>query len=303
MKLVFAGTPAVAVPVAAALHEACGLAAVITRPPAAQGRSARLVPSPVEAWARAQGIEVLAPERVGDCRERLAAIAPDCCPVVAYGELVPPALLDLPRYGWVNLHFSLLPAYRGAAPVQRALLDGATVTGVTVFRLVRALDAGPVYRRRTVAIGDDETAGDLLDRLAGIGAEVMLDALRGIAAGETPLPQPADGLSLAPKVTVADARLDLAQPVRQVVNRVRAMSPEPGAWATLGGTRFKVLRAVPVARDDDAVVGTLVATKRTLLVRAGDGWLELAEVQAEGRKPMAGADWARGAFEAGLRLE
>ncbi|MDR2973912.1 MAG: methionyl-tRNA formyltransferase [Propionibacteriaceae bacterium] len=322
MRLLFAGTPDVATPVlekVAGVHE---VVAVLTRPPAARGRSGRLVASPVGQRAAELGIRVSTPTHLRDpqfvATVREAEV--DCCVVVAYGGLITTELLDIPRWGWINLHFSLLPAYRGAAPVQRALLDGCTRTGVTTFQIVKALDAGPTYLRRPVEIGGSETAGDLLTRLSLVGADAMVETLDLARSGFLPQPQSTQGISLAPKVTTAQARLDVTRPASDVVNRVRAMSPEPGAWAELAGTRFKVVRAHVVDPDAGAKSGVrpetdpgaatgmdrpgeLVASKRHLLCRVSDGWIALDEVQAAGKKPMAGADWARGAWHEGMTLE
>jgi len=302
MRLIFAGTPSTAVPVLDKLSAVHDVRAVLTRPPAPQGRSSRLVPSEVEVWARGHGVEVLAPTSLKDpgVVARIREIAPDCCPVVAYGGLITRELLAIPPLGWINLHYSLLPAYRGAAPVQRALMDGCTSTGVTAFRIVPALDAGPVFCRQQVEIGEDETAGDLLGRLSLIGAEMMVEALRMAEQGIQPVDQPQDGVSLAPKITSEEARLALTWEARRCVDLVRAMSPEPGAWAELESSRFKILRAriavqPPPGAPEQAVPGTLHATKKRLFCRVGDGWIELTEVQVPGKKPMAGADWARGA--------
>ena len=211
MRLVFAGTPAAAVPSLEALldsrHE---VAAVITRPDAPAGRGLRLAPSPVARRAEAAGLEVLRPARPGDPEflDRLRQIAPDCCPVTAYGALIPQQALDIPAHGWVNLHFSLLPAWRGAAPVQHAILHGDDMTGATTFQLVHELDAGPVFGVLTEPIAPTDTAGDLLDRLAVAGAELLVATLDGIESGELEArPQPADGVSLAPKITTADAQV------------------------------------------------------------------------------------------------
>jgi len=311
MRLVFAGTPTAALPSLERLAANHDLVAVLTRPAAPQGRSGRPVASPVEQWAVAHDVEVLAPPspRSPDLAERLAQLQPDCCPVVAYGGLIPRTLLDQPTYGWINLHFSLLPAWRGAAPVQRAILAGQTVTGVTTFRLVPELDAGPVFRQRLVQIGRDDTAGDLMRRLAKAGAEVLDDTLQGVSQGDVPQPQPADGVSLAPKIDPAEGRLDPGWPVADLLNRIRAMSPEPGAWANLGETPLKVLRARPGKLPPDLVSalpsqepGDLLATKRALYWIVSKGVIELTEVQAASRRPMPGADWARGALREPTRL-
>jgi len=308
MRLIFAGTPATAVPVLARLSERHDIRAVLTRPPAPQGRSSRLVPSPVEEWARKNQVEVLSPVNLKDpsCVARIRQISPDCCPVVAYGGLVTRELLEIPSHGWINLHYSLLPAYRGAAPVQRAVLDGCRSTGITIFRLVSALDAGPIYAQQEIEVDEHTTAGDLLHQLSLLGAEAMVEVLEQIEGGAQPRQQSAEGVTWAPKVTPAEARLDVAASGQEIVNRIRAMSPDPGAWALVGSERFKILRALVVpdpGLDPDAQPGELRATKQKLFWRVSDGWIELVEVQAMGKKAMPGADWARGAYKQGTYLE
>ncbi len=296
MRLVFAGTPVTALPsldaISASVHELVG---VVTRPASPQGRSARLVPSPVAQWAQERGVEVLAPEhpKDRDFRDRLAALAPDCCPVVAYGALLPQRTLDIPVHGWVNLHFSLLPAYRGAAPVQRAVMDGVHVTGATTFRIVRELDAGPMYGSITEPVAPLDTAGELLDRLAIRGAELLVETLDRIAAGVEPTPQPVEGLSYAAKLELGDVRIDWTRPARELADLVRGANPEPGAWTTIGGERFRVLLAE--ACDEALPHGAIDARRREVLVGTGSASLRLLTVQPVGRKAMAGADWGRGA--------
>ncbi len=300
MRVVFAGTPSPALPsleaIAASRHD---LVAVVSRPAAAQGRSSRLVPSPVARWAEDRGIEVLTPDHPRDreFRARLAEIAPQCCPVVAYGALLPERTLAIPTHGWVNLHFSVLPAYRGAAPVQRAIMDGAAATGATTFRIVKELDAGPVYRTLTDEIGPADTSGDLLDRLGLRGADLLVETLDAIEAGEQPVPQPTDTISYAPKVEPEDVRIDWSLPAAEIDRLVRGANPEPGAWTTLAGERFKVLLAEPTA--DALPPGGIEGRRKEVLVGTGDGSLRLLQVQAHGKKPMGGADWARGAHLTG----
>lgn len=300
MRLVFVGTPQVAVPVVETLcadHEIC---AVLTRPPAAQGRSAKLVASPVQKWAEAHGVPVLAPSSVKDPTvvEELRTLEPDCCPVVAYGGLITTDLLMIPRHGWINLHFSLLPAYRGAAPVQRALLDGRTRTGVTTFRIVKQLDAGPIFDQVGVNVAPGTTAGDLLTELSLVGAEVMRDTLESVVHGARPRPQPEQGVSIAPKITPGEAQLDLNGTAERALRVVAAMSPEPGAWAHWRGERFKVLRAIPADISEnfpsEPNPGKLWRTKKHLYCALADGWIDLVEVQPAGKRAMAGLDWARG---------
>jgi methionyl-tRNA formyltransferase len=238
--------------------------------------------------------------------DRIREIAPEVCPVVAFGGMITDELLRIPPRGWINLHYSLLPAFRGAAPVQRALLEGVKTTGVTVFKIVKALDAGPWFVQREVEVEDHETAGDLLDRLSILGAQAMVDGLDLAEKGIVPSQQSATGITLAPKFTVKDARLDMGAPAQEIVHRIRAMSPEPGAWAMLGEQRFKILRA-QVAYDSDQTlqtamignayqdrIGAILPTKKKIYCRTIDGWIELIQVQAVGKKPMVGADWARG---------
>lgn len=301
MRLVFAGTPDVAVTALNRLvdseHE---VVAVVTRPDAPRGRSKRLVPSPVAARAEQLGIEVLRPARPRDedFVARLTALAPDCVPIVAYGALIPENVIAIPAHGWVNLHFSLLPRWRGAAPVQHAIIAGDDETGAATFSLVSELDAGDVYGMVREPIGPTDTAGDLLQRLAVSGADLLVLTLGSIEAGVTPTPQPEDGITLAPKITVDDARIDWQAPGVTIDRLVRGCHPNPGAWTTFRGERFKVNR-VAVVPDDAAAAepapGELSVTRRSVLVGTGDGALELLDVRPSGRRDMRAADWARGA--------
>ncbi len=312
MRLVFAGTPAVALPslrrlVASERHE---VAAVVTRPDRPAGRGRHVAPSPVHGLAAEAGIEVLTPVRPSEPAflARLAEIAPDCCPVVAYGGLVPAAALAVPKHGWINLHFSLLPAWRGAAPVQHAVLAGDEVTGASVFELEPGLDTGPVYGVVTEAVRPRDTSGELLDRLAGSGADLLVAVLDGIADGAlTAHAQPTDGVSLAPKITVEDARIDWTAPAVGIDRRIRAVTPAPGAWTTFRGKRLKLGPVVPLQPGEVAELGapagpgTLPAGRLAglgragVLVGTGTGPVRLLEVAPEGRAPMAAESWARGA--------
>ncbi|MEV6448559.1 methionyl-tRNA formyltransferase [Amycolatopsis sp. NPDC051716] len=307
MKLVFAGTPDPAVPALRALldsgrHE---VVAVVTRPDAQAGRGRRVVRSPVGALADEHGIEVLTPSRAGDPAflARLTELAPDACPVVAYGALLPQAALDIPRLGWVNLHFSLLPAWRGAAPVQAAIRAGDEITGASTFRIVKELDAGPVYGVVTEAIGATDTAGALLGRLAESGAKLLLSTMDGLADGSlVAREQPAEGVSYAPKVTVEDARVSFADPAPAVDRLIRSVTPEPGAWAEFRGERFK-LGPVTVLDEPGPPPGEIVVERKRVLVGTATKPLRLGEVQAPGKKRMAATDWARGTrIDQGERL-
>ncbi|HKT05167.1 MAG TPA: methionyl-tRNA formyltransferase, partial [Rugosimonospora sp.] len=270
MRLVFAGTPDVALPalaaIAASRHE---LVAVVTRPDAPSGRGRQLSRSPVGAWADGQGIEVLTPQRPREpeFQARLAELAPDCVPVVAYGALVPPAALAIPKHGWVNLHFSLLPAWRGAAPVQHAVLHGDEITGASVFALEAGLDTGPVYGTLSEPVRPTDTAGDLLARLSGSGARLLVDVLDGIGAGTlVAVPQPAEGVSLAPKITVEDAEVRWAEPAFAVDRRVRACTPAPGAWSTFRAERVKLGPVGPSRPAGSAVTGAPALAPGEILV-------------------------------------
>lgn len=312
MRLVFAGTPAAAVPSLDALigsrHE---VAAVLTRPDAPAGRGRRLSPSPVASRAAEAGIEVLRPARPRDPEfvARLREIAPDCCPVAAYGALIPDHVLEIPPRGWVNLHFSVLPAWRGAAPVQNAIRHGDDLTGATTFRLVRELDAGPTFGVLTEPIRPADTAGSLLQRLSIAGAGLLVTTLDLIETGELEArPQPADGVSFAPKVTTADAQVNWKQPAAAVSRLIRACTPAPGAWTTLDGARLKLgpVADDPVAAsagpgDDGAAEpagqlepGELRVLRDRVLVGTGTRAVQLGEVQADGKRRMQAADWARG---------
>ncbi|MFE4579117.1 methionyl-tRNA formyltransferase [Streptomyces chartreusis] len=299
MKLVFAGTPEVAVPaldalIASGRHD---VAAVVTRPDAPAGRGRRLVASPVAERAEEAGIEVLKPAKPRDPEflERLREIAPDCCPVVAYGALLPRVALDVPAHGWVNLHFSLLPAWRGAAPVQHSIMAGDEITGASTFLIEEGLDSGPVYGTVTEAIRSTDTSGDLLTRLAFAGAGLLSATMDGIEDGTLKaVPQPADGITLAPKVNVEDAHIDWSAPSLRVDRLVRGCTPAPGAWTTFRGERLKLIQVQPVPGRDDLAPGALSVGKNNVYVGTGSYAVELLWVQAQGKKPMRAADWARG---------
>jgi methionyl-tRNA formyltransferase len=309
VRLVFAGTPAAAVPSLAAIAgSAHQLVAVVTRPDAPAGRGRRLVRSPVGGWADEHGVEVLTPARPREPEflDRLRQLAPDCVPVVAYGALVPPAALAIPRYGWVNLHFSLLPAWRGAAPVQHAILHGDEVTGASVFQLEAGLDTGPVFGTLTEPVRRTDTAGALLDRLAHAGADLLVAVLDAIEAGTARAePQPAEGVSLAPKVTVEDAEVRWSEPAFAVDRRIRAGTPSPGAWTTFRGERLK-LGPVDVVPSGDLgsrtgqpggpalKPGELLVERARVLAGTGTDPVALGEVRAAGKKAMRAVDWARG---------
>jgi methionyl-tRNA formyltransferase len=305
---VFAGTPNVAVPsLRAILASEHDVVAALTRPDAPAGRGRKLLPSPVAEVAAEAGIEVLKPERARDAGflARLEQIAPDCAPVVAYGGLIPKAALDVPKHGWINLHFSLLPAWRGAAPVQHAILAGDDITGACTFQIEEGLDTGPVYGRLTEAIRPTDTSGDLLARLADAGAKLLVATLDGIEAGRLVAePQPADGVSMAPKLTVEDARVVWAAPAMRVDRVVRACTPAPGAWTTFREERLK-LRPVRLDPSGHELAPGLIDVGRDgVRVGTGSHPVLLGEVQPQGKRVMSASDWARGVrIVPGERLE
>jgi methionyl-tRNA formyltransferase len=280
--------------IASPRHE---VVAVLTRPDAASGRRGKPAPSPVAELALAEGIPVLRPTKPNEPEfvAELAELAPDCCAVVAYGALLRDELLAVPRLGWINLHFSVLPAWRGAAPVQAAIAAGDEVTGATTFLIERALDSGPVYGVLTEPVRPIDTAGDLLSRLADAGAGLLETTLDGVEDGVlTAVPQPADGVTVAPKVTVEDARVRWDLPAHVVDRRVRAMSPNPGAWTEIGDLRIKLGPVVPVEAEPLAP-GAIRVQKSGVLVGTGSTPVRLGMVQPPGKKLMNAADWARGA--------
>lgn len=309
MRVVFAGTPQPAVPTLQALidsdeHQVVG---VITRPDTTAGRGRTAVRSPIGKLADAHALEVLTPATMSapEVAEALSRWNAELGVVVAYGGLIPPAVLGALPYGWINLHFSLLPAWRGAAPVQAALAAGDEITGASVFALEAGLDTGPVFGTFTERIRDSDTAGELLDRLADAGAQFTRNVIDGIAADElSPVPQDVDGVSYAPKITVAHAQVRWDLPSHLIDRAIRAHTPAPGAWTQLADTRIKL---GPVQRADhhelvngtvapgELAPGQICAGKKAVYVGTGSGAVQLGWVQPPGKKPVAAADWARGA--------
>lgn len=301
MRCLFAGTPDVAATalrtLLASSHE---VVAVLTRPDAPAGRGRGLAASAVAEVAREHGLPLLQPVSLREpgLVEQLAALQPDVAPIVAYGGLVPPDLLDLPRHGWVNVHFSVLPAWRGAAPVQHAIWHGDDITGATSFRLDAGMDTGPVYGTVTEAVRPDDTAGDLLGRLAVVGAGLLVATLDGLAEGRIVAVPQAGSPSFAPKVEVADAQLDWTRTAVELDRKVRACTPAPGAWTTFAGERLRI-RPIRLELSSAALPpGELAVSRDAVLVGTATAPVRLGDVQAAGRRVMPAADWARG-----LRLE
>lgn len=300
VRLVFAGTPEPALPALRRLIESPRheVIAVLTRPDAAAGRRGKPEPSPVAREALERGIPLLRPARPNSPEfvAELADLAPDCCAVVAYGALLRDGLLAVPPHGWINLHFSLLPAWRGAAPVQAAIAAGDTITGATTFLIEPSLDSGPVYGMVTETVRPTDTAGELLDRLALSGAALLSTTLDGIADGTlTPRPQPTEGVSVAPKITVEEARVRWDLPALVVERRIRAVTPNPGAWTTIGDLRVKL---GPVHLDDAPIAlapGAIHVDRKNVWIGTGSQAVRLDQIQPPGKKFMNAGDWARGA--------
>ncbi len=298
MRCVFAGTPDVAaVALRALLDSRHEPVAVLTRPDARAGRGKELAASPVAVLAREAGLELLQPTSTRDAAlaERLAALAPDCAPIVAYGGLIPAGLLDVPRLGWVNLHFSLLPAWRGAAPVQHAVWHGDDVTGATTFRLDEGMDTGPVFGTVTEAVRPDDTSGDLLARLAVTGAGLLIATLDALEEGAVQAVAQSGEPSLAPKLGVDDARIRWDHPAVGVDRLVRACTPAPGAWTMVGDDRLRVQPVRIVADGPQLAPGQIEASRDEVLVGTASAPVRLGLVQPAGKRPMPAADWVRGA--------
>jgi methionyl-tRNA formyltransferase len=309
VKLLFAGTPEVALPALQALidHPAHEVVGVLTRPDAASGRSRSAKPSPVAELAASHGIEVFRPDRPADPAFLAAAgeLGIELCPVVAYGALLREPTLSLPRYGWVNLHFSLLPAWRGAAPVQHAVLHGDDYTGASTFLIGPGLDDGPVFGVLTEPIRPRDTSGDLLQRLSVAGAGLLVATVDGIADGSLfPVAQSAEGVSLAPKLGVSDGQVDFSDPAIAIDRRIRACTPAPGAWTMFRGERLKLFPVRPAAAQQGTAApaepepplppGEFRVGKHEVLVGTATRPVILGQVQPSGKRPMAAADWARG---------
>ncbi|MFJ4261726.1 methionyl-tRNA formyltransferase [Paenarthrobacter nicotinovorans] len=296
MRVLFAGTPAVAVPSLDALVKAgFDVVAVLTRPDAPLGRKRVMTPSPVAARAEELGIDIIRAAKVdADTTARIADYAPDVAAIVAYGGIVPRPALDVPKHGWVNLHFSLLPAWRGAAPVQRSLMAGDDITGAVTFQLEEGLDTGPVFGTLTEAVSPEDTAGDLLERLSFSGAVLLSQTLSAIDAGQAS-PQPQTGeVSLAPKLSLDDGRLDWQKPALVLTRQARGVTPEPGAWTTLDGQRVKLESVGLRPEVRDLAPGAIRVDGKVVLVGTGSHAIELGRIQPAGKKMMSSADWARG---------
>lgn len=298
MRILFFGTSTFAVPALAALrassHDIIG---VVTQPDKPAGRGRKLTAAPVAEFARAQGMSLMQPPTLKDdtAVDAIRALQPECIVVVAYGKFLPKVILDLPPHGCINIHPSLLPKYRGAAPINWTILNGDTVTGVSTMYLVEEMDAGDVLLQREVAIGPDETAAELHDRLAPIGAALLVETLDQIAAGRAmPKPQDPEGVVIAPPLAKDDGRIDWQRPAVELVRHIRGMQPWPNAYTSLDGAQLTVFRAEVSHERTDAAPGTVTAVTRAIHVATGDGQLCLTEVQSAGSKRMSAQDFLRG---------
>lgn len=297
MRILFAGTPRAAVPSLEALHDSeHEVVAVLTRPDTRSGRGRSVSRSEVGQRAEELGIPLLQPRslRDPDAVEAIAALDLDLAAIVAYGGLVPAPALALPRNGWVNLHFSLLPRWRGAAPVQHAIAAGDEQIGVCTFRLEEGLDTGPVYRRIAMPMPDRATAGELLETLSADGAGLLRQTVDDIAVGTAhPEPQPDEGITLAPKISVDDVQVRFSTDAVAVDRLIRSATPVPGAWCMIAGQRVKLGPVEPL--HESVPAGELVVTKRAVVIGCELGAIRLGQVQPQGKKAMSAADFARGA--------
>jgi len=307
LRLAFMGSPDFAIPVLAALIEAGhDIACVYCQPPRPAGRGHAERPAPVHAFAAERGLPVRTPASLRKSetnQEAFAALGLDAAVTAAYGLILPKRVLEAPRLGCLNVHASLLPRWRGAAPIQRAILAGDEETGVTIMRMDEGLDTGPTLAVERVPITPEATAGSLHDQLAALGARLAVETLDGLAAGRVvPVPQPAEGATYAAKIERGESRLDWSLPAVDLERRVRAFHPAPGAWCRFGGTRIKVLAAVVLSAGGNAAPGTVLDDRLT--VACGDGALRLTVVQREGKAPTDSHAFLRGfSVPAGGRLE
>ncbi len=308
MRVAFAGTPEFALPALAALHESHRVVGVLTQPDRPSGRGRHLSVSPVKAFAETHRLPLLQPASLRDeaPRAQLAAWDPEVLVVVAYGLILPPALLELPRYGCLNIHASLLPRWRGAAPVQRAILAGDSVTGVTIMRMDQGLDTGPMLLRKEIAIAPDDTSGSLLAALAALGVSALLETLAGLVAGTIEArPQPGEGATYAQKVEKSEALIDWSRDAADIERKVRAFDPRPIAETALGGERLRIHSAVnmPVKDEKAHEFGSIISVRDGIMrVQCGEGVLGVQKVQKPGGRVLAVSEFAHNQHLVGRRL-
>ena len=296
MKVVIASSSPVAIPLISVLnasntHQLLGL---LTNPDKATGRGMHVVANELANWTESLGINIQKPENNDELKKIIENIKPEIVITIAYGRIIPLELLEIPKYGWINVHFSLLPRWRGAAPVQWAILNGDKQTGITVFKLDKGMDTGPVYLEQATPINDDENSDELLKRLSQIGSDLAIKSLELISEGVTPKPQASIGITLAPKISKNDGKIDWTQSSDQVVSKFRALSSNPGVWSFLGELRIKIDALVASSLVDQIKPADIVINGERLFVGVLDGSIEILILTPAGRSQMSAAEFIRG---------
>jgi len=305
LKVVIASSSPVAIPLISALnasstHQLLGL---LTNPDKATGRGMHVVANELATWTESLGINIQKPENNDELKKVIESIKPEIVITIAYGRIIPLELLEIPKYGWINVHFSLLPRWRGAAPVQWAILNGDKQTGITVFKLDKGMDTGPVYLEQATPINDDENSDGLLKRLSQIGSDLAIKSLELISDGVIPKPQVSNGITLAPKISKNDGKIDWKQSSDQVINRFRALSSNPGVWSLLGELRIKIDALVASSLVDQIKPADIVIDSERLFVGVLDGAIEILILTPAGRSQMSAAEFIRGlSSREGLQL-
>lgn len=296
MKVVIASSSPVAIPLISALNASSThqLLSLLTNPDKATGRGMHVVANELATWTESLGINIQKPENNDELKKIIESIKPEVVITIAYGRIIPHELLEIPKYGWINVHFSLLPRWRGAAPVQWAILNGDKQTGITVFKLDKGMDTGPVYLEQATPINDDENSDGLLKRLSQIGSDLAIKSLELISEGVTPKPQASIGITLAPKISKNDGKIDWTQSPDQVVNRFRALSSNPGVWSLLGELRIKIDALVASSLVDQIKPADIVINGERLFVGVLDGVIEILILTPAGRSKMSAAEFIRG---------
>jgi methionyl-tRNA formyltransferase len=296
LKVVIASSSPVAIPLISALNASSThqLLSLLTNPDKATGRGMHVVANELATWTESLGINIQKPENNDELKKIIESIKPEVVITIAYGRIIPHELLEIPKYGWINVHFSLLPRWRGAAPVQWAILNGDKQTGITVFKLDKGMDTGPVYLEQATPINDDENSDGLLKRLSQIGSDLAIKSLELISEGATPKPQASIGITLAPKISKNDGKIDWTQSPDQVVNRFRALSSNPGVWSLLGELRIKIDALVASSLVDQIKPADIVINGERLFVGVLDGVIEILILTPAGRSKMSAAEFIRG---------
>jgi methionyl-tRNA formyltransferase len=296
LKVVIASSSPVAIPLISALNASSThqLLSLLTNPDKATGRGMHVVANELATWTESLGINIQKPENNDELKKIIESIKPEVVITIAYGRIIPHELLEIPKYGWINVHFSLLPRWRGAAPVQWAILNGDKQTGITVFKLDKGMDTGPVYLEQATPINDDENSDGLLNRLSQIGSDLAIKSLELISEGVTPKPQASIGITLAPKISKNHGKIDWTQSSDQVVNRFRALSSNPGVWSLLGELRIKIDALVASSLVDQIKPADIVINGERLFVGVLDGVIEILILTPAGRSKMSAAEFIRG---------